>query len=951
MAINARFSGGSDNGTGGDTQSLSRSVPAIGGFGAGPLLYGDLIVLQAVGGNSGGGLNEPVVTDNINGATGWTKLSDSGATYGDFRASWWWRRCNGGEDAVTVDWGIAGTQRGFEMVCVRNPGLLTEAYLMADGGPAFNPPYLELGPQTPSSDHEMYVGGTAMGPNNYTFASIKSPPGTHDNNGVGGDGFNAGTSDGVAGIMHINDNVPANLASDSLTYQSQPVGPNTWDAWVGLRAGCVQSESIDLFGNWHYGGGAPDGVQVSVGFAAAAAGDQILVLAGGIDGDYNTSQPVITDDAGSTGWAVDSDAVYGTPTDDFRVTVYRKTAVGGETALTVAWAGSTNKVLTGAVVRGLPVGAAPYIIDAGLGPYVGGVANVFQAGVGTVTGDGQVYLGLTCIGRVGAGSPPATDYVNPPRSTAAVAEIQDPFGGLDGYAFAWGSTCENLATDRPEIRSVGPDRPFFVTYYGFGSSDVHASTDGGTFLGSATPTVVNLDIHGTSEGGLLLGAAAASVSGAVLGESDGGLFQGSALGDVEGGFVFGESDGGVVEGHPRGTVIEPFPPVPNTPAMTGQLDCGVYDVFVFTRGLDTIVGRIPFNQINWTRVLDDTSSAEVTVNGVSNVGPMQSCCQLLGAIQPWEHELGIYRNGLRVWSGPVVKVSFPSETVVIDCLDLSAWLQVRNLHDNHNFVAPNADLADNWVALVEDAMSVENTAGLFPHVQAVTGVQGERLYTQDMHVIAADAISELARTGLDWYCVDRRMVGGPVAVQPPAYPDAPPIPTLIDESFRDAPTVERDGNLMGNCWYVNGMGSGPGGNAIFGQYGPHFPATPDHVESPAAPDYSTIEGLFGRIERIVSETKILDQPSIDQNAATRYDLTKYPVDVISSGTLLPTAGIDIRQLIPGSIQNVHLTRACVAIGSPYRLKQLTVTAQSDGAEQVEGTWEPVGSTAAHEDLG
>ena len=75
------------------------------------------------------------------------------------------------------------------------------------------------------------------------------------------------------------------------------------------------------------------------------------------------------------------------------------------------------------------------------------------------------------------------------------------------------------------------------------------------------------------------------------------------------------------------------------------------------------------------------------------------------------------------------------------------------------------------------------------------------------------------------------------------------------------------------------------------------------------------------------------------------------MDVISSGTLLPTAGIDISQLLPGSLQNIHLTRACVQIGAPYRLKQLTVTAQGDGAEQVEGTWEPIGSVAAHEDLG
>lgn len=434
------------------------------------------------------------------------------------------------------------------------------------------------------------------------------------------------------------------------------------------------------------------------------------------------------------------------------------------------------------------------------------------------------------------------------------------------------------------------------------------------------------------------------------GHSSGGLFQGDADPDVTGGEIEAATSGGALFlGSAQATVVEPFPPTPPLPAMTGQLGCGIYDVFIFTRGLGEIVGRVPFNQLTWTRVLDDTSSTEVTIDGVSNAGTMQACCQLLGSINPWEHELALYRNGLRVWSGPVVKMSYPSETVIIDALDLSSWLGVRNLHENHNDV--QQDLASIWLEYVTDAMSIENSAGLYAHIQALTGVLADRLYTEDMHTLAADAISELARTGLDWYCVDRLMTGGPVSVQPAAYPDAQPIPTLIDASFYTAPTVERDGNLMGNCIYSNAMGSGPGGNAIFGEYGPDFPSTPDHVPQPAAPDYAAIEAQFGRIERIYQETKILDQPSADQNAATRYDLLKLPVDVISSGSLLPTAGIDIRQLVPGSIQNVHLSRACVQIASPYRLKQLTVTANSDGSESVEGAWEPVGSLAAHEDLG
>lgn len=459
-------------------------------------------------------------------------------------------------------------------------------------------------------------------------------------------------------------------------------------------------------------------------------------------------------------------------------------------------------------------------------------------------------------------------------------------------------------------------------------------------------------VDGASEGGLLLGDAEGSVEGGgTAGASDGGLLLGAAEPDIEGGNVPGASIRGLLRSRARSTIIPPFPPVPPLPAMTGQLGCGIYDVFIFTRGLGEIVGRIPFNQLQWSRSLDDTSQASVVTNGVSNTGPMRECCALLGSIQPYKHEIGIYRNGLREWSGPVVDVKFPDQQVQVYAEDLSHWLKIRWLHNNHNDV--QQDLANIWVEYVQDAMSVENSAGLNAIVHALTGVLADRLYTQDMGTFAADAIAELARTGLDWYCVDRRMVGGPVAAQPAAYPDAPAIPTLTDESFRSAPEIDRNGDLMGNSWFVGGDGAGPGGNAIIGVYGPEWPGAPDfpdHVHRAAAPDFAAIENEFGRIERRVNETKILDQKSIDQNAATRYDLTKLPVDVISEGTLLPTAGIDIRQLVPGSIQNMHLTRACVQIGAPYRLTTLTVNAQSDGSEDVVGAWEPLGSEAAHEDL-
>lgn len=679
------------------------------------------------------------------------------------------------------------------------------------------------------------------------------------------------------------------------------------------------------------GGGGPDDREDSLTFGPAAAGD-ILFLVTNAGGGAWDEVPTLTDSGTSAGWSfLWDESVTGGPDGGMRTIGWKKIADGGETSIHVVWSGPVNHVSVGAWLESPGL---PDLVSCGIGAPSNHFGSLEFTNTIPVPDSGATYIGGVAWANAGVFS---AQFVTPTTmGGVGFLTAGQGVGNIQHYNNdEGGNTAGQTLT-----YTFAPADPVRIFEYWVAtaeaSGDVTLRGTGHLLASGETPL--------SAEGGFtaLEGTGHLLIDGTVPLSQEGGEGLLRGIGHLLGGGLAPLS------------APAPFPPQPNTPPMTGQLDCGIYDVFIFTRGLGQIVGRIPFNQLNWTRVLDDTSSAEVTVDGVSNAGTMAHCCQLLGSIEPWEHEIGIYRNGLRVWSGPVVHVSYPSEQVVIDALDLSAWLAVRYLHYNHNFVAPNADLATNWLALVDDAMSVEDSAGLFAHVQALTGVQGERLYTQDMGTLAADAISELARTGLDWYCVDRRMVGGPVAVQPPAYPDAQPLPTLIDESFRDAPQVDRDGNLMGNSWFVGGSGAGPGGNSIIGVYGPEWPGPPDfpdHVHQAAAPDYSTIEGTYGRIERRVNETKILDQPSIDQNAATRYDLTKLPVDVISSGTLLPTAGIDIRQLTPGSLQNVHLTRACVQIGAPYRLKQLTVTAANDGSEDVEGAWEPIGSVAAHEDLG
>ena len=72
---------------------------------------------------------------------------------------------------------------------------------------------------------------------------------------------------------------------------------------------------------------------------------------------------------------------------------------------------------------------------------------------------------------------------------------------------------------------------------------------------------------------------------------------------------------------------------------------------------DVVLYEFPWSQITWSRVRNDVSSATVTVPAED--GGIE-CCRSFGMLKPWEQLLVIYRNGARVWDGPVIGWSRPA---------------------------------------------------------------------------------------------------------------------------------------------------------------------------------------------------------------------------------------------------------------------------------------------------
>lgn len=72
-------------------------------------------------------------------------------------------------------------------------------------------------------------------------------------------------------------------------------------------------------------------------------------------------------------------------------------------------------------------------------------------------------------------------------------------------------------------------------------------------------------------------------------------------------------------------------------------------------------------ELNWGRTADDVSEAAVTLARCNPCGDIED-------VHPWVQELTIYRDGDLVWQGPVRRVRVRADVVIIEALDVFAWL-------------------------------------------------------------------------------------------------------------------------------------------------------------------------------------------------------------------------------------------------------------------------------------
>jgi len=348
----------------------------------------------------------------------------------------------------------------------------------------------------------------------------------------------------------------------------------------------------------------------------------------------------------------------------------------------------------------------------------------------------------------------------------------------------------------------------------------------------------------------------------------------------------------------------------------GRLGCGINEAYITWKcGTPRFCPVLEGAEITWGRTLNDISEAEVVVplSGTAD----STCCDCLGDVEPWCHELHVARDGQDVWLGPITEIVYEFDKVTIRAIDLLGWSTVRVPEVPIDYTVTTGAGAADWTTIAQAVLDVafaEDDPCLLPYVSAsLTGYVGEQKFAPYQDT-AFDQIDALAATGLEY-----TVVGRTVILTSPNVPNAA-IATLLDEHIVGDVQLTKTGLLQADRWFV------------------HYEN--DDTDTPPGPGYreAANQYCYGLIERIRStDTALANKESAEVVAQVYVDATAIAprlLEIPDGSQLSPETPWTIDAMIPGVRVDVGVTRLCVNATQSFRLTGVQVRQTAAGAEEV-----------------
>lgn len=348
---------------------------------------------------------------------------------------------------------------------------------------------------------------------------------------------------------------------------------------------------------------------------------------------------------------------------------------------------------------------------------------------------------------------------------------------------------------------------------------------------------------------------------------------------------------------------------------------GLNQAFLYGRGgttrLADLTGAVG---ITWDRRMDDASQADVVIGVPGHAG---DCCEVLGFIGTWGHELVIYRDAVRVWEGPITNIVWARDQVRITARDVLGFLQRRYCS---SLLIPDTDPAQSALGLARNDMNAAwvATDNAAPYLVQVgndadaTGVHAERNVASGY---VLDALQDFVKSGVHFTTVGRR--------------------TIL---WHDEVSIGHTGTLYPDMHVSGEVELVEDGMAL----ATRVAATSDTEAGLIMGQYGAEDTFYGLVDGVRNLPVITTVDALTLSAQTLRN-KMYPapqvLNIAQDSVLSCDAPFDMGELVAGTLMQVQMDSLCRRVSVTQQLTSVKVTQSGEG-EQVAITVEPISASLA-----
>lgn len=367
-------------------------------------------------------------------------------------------------------------------------------------------------------------------------------------------------------------------------------------------------------------------------------------------------------------------------------------------------------------------------------------------------------------------------------------------------------------------------------------------------------------------------------------------------------------------------------PVPDVSAFAGTLGCGQNEAYLAVKGGRKLLGKLgPASSVVWSRVRDDISKATITLN----LTAAPDTCQLAAIMRCWQHEVVIFRNGERVWEGPITRIAYRKDSVEIEASDVMAWVYRRIMKQGYDDSYPNLrSVVERAERIIVNALAPDDPE-VIPYLTSFNfpdDAKQSRI-VPDWSKTAWEEVDDLAqKAGLDYTTVGRRII---------LWDTHRPIgrlPVMTNGDFGDDPIVTEYGMNFATLYGItNGNGVWGSASKSSAYTGPVEMLSSSYGDSAAASDQTLTTA---------AKRKLVE--SFNEQAA-RGIADRWPIPMVvrvpDNTTLNPEVQVPINYWVPGVWIPLTATHVCREFSQWQKLDSMTVT-QTEAGETIQVVMSP-----------